>query len=61
MAGESILIIEPDEALLKTVIEQILLPHGFKPLAARNLEEGLKIALNNAPQLPTPGTSFPLF
>ena len=51
MAGESILIIEPDEALLKTVIEQILLPHGFKPLAARNLEEGLKIALNNAPQL----------
>ncbi|RPJ55185.1 MAG: response regulator, partial [Dehalococcoidia bacterium] len=51
MTGESILIVEPDEVLLKTMSEQVLSPYGFKPLAAQNPEDGLNIALNNGPHL----------
>ncbi|MBN1993627.1 MAG: PAS domain-containing protein [Anaerolineae bacterium] len=51
MAGQSILVIEPDLTLSKTISEQILLPHGFKPLLAQNQAEGLRIALTEAPRL----------
>ena len=51
MARENILVIEPDEALLKTISEQILLPDGFKPLLARDQEQGLSMALTESPDL----------
>ena len=49
MARESILVVEPDEVLLKTISEQILLPDGFKPFLARDQEQGLDMALTESP------------
>jgi PAS domain S-box-containing protein len=51
VVSKSILVVEPDEALLKTISEQVLQPYGFKPLLARDQEQGLKIALTESPAL----------
>lgn len=51
MAGEKILIIDPDAGLLKTVADKVLSPHGFRPLLARGHDEGIKIAADQSPDL----------
>jgi PAS domain S-box-containing protein len=51
VARERILVVEPDEVLLKTISEKILLPDGFKPFLARDQEQGLDMALTESPDL----------
>jgi PAS domain S-box-containing protein len=51
VASERILVVGPDETLLKTISEQVLLSNGFNPLLAQNQEDGLKIALTESPHL----------
>lgn len=50
MAGETILVIEPDIELQKN-LENILTLQGFKPLQAYNQNEGVKLAISKSPQL----------
>ncbi|HXV97670.1 MAG TPA: hypothetical protein VEC93_04540, partial [Anaerolineae bacterium] len=51
MAGEKILIVDPNAGLLESVAEQVLTPHGFKPLLAYSQNEGVKLAVAKSPQL----------
>jgi PAS domain S-box-containing protein len=51
VTGERILIVDPDAALLKTVAEKVLSPHGFRPLLARGQGEGLQMAVDESPHL----------
>lgn len=51
MAGEKILIIDPNVELAKTVAEQVLSPHGFRPLLARGQDEGIKMVTAEPPRL----------
>lgn len=51
MAGEKILIVDPDTRLSKTVAEQVLAPHGFKLLLARGQDEGVRTAVAESPHL----------
>jgi signal transduction histidine kinase/DNA-binding response OmpR family regulator len=51
VAGERILIVNPDAGYLEKVAEQILSAHGFKPLLAYNQHEGIKLAVAKSPQL----------
>jgi signal transduction histidine kinase/FixJ family two-component response regulator len=51
VAGEKILIVDLDAGLLETVAEQVLSPHGFRPLFARGQDEGLKAAVDESPHL----------
>lgn len=50
MAGETILVIEPDIELQKN-LENTLTLHGFKLLQAYNQNEGVKLAISKSPQL----------
>jgi PAS domain S-box-containing protein len=51
VAGERILIVDPDARLLKTVAEQVLSPNGFKPLLAQGQDEGMRMAVTEFPHL----------
>jgi PAS domain S-box-containing protein len=51
LAGEKILIIDPDTELLENSAEKILSPYGYKPLLAYSHSEGVKLSLAKAPQL----------
>jgi PAS domain S-box-containing protein len=51
VAGEKILIVDPDAGLLESVAEQVLAPHGFKPLLAYSQNEGVKLAVAKSPHL----------
>ncbi len=51
MAGEKILIIDPNVDLQQNVVEQILIPHGFKSLQAYSQNEGVKLAIAKSPDL----------
>ena len=59
MAGEKILVIGSDVELLKIVSEQVLSPHGFNPLLAKGQNEGVKVAVAEAPHLSRPGNLWP--
>ncbi len=51
MAGEKILVVDPDVGLQQNVAEQILIPYGFKPLQAYSQNEGAKLAIAKTPDL----------
>ncbi|MBI1879154.1 MAG: hypothetical protein HYR94_13195 [Chloroflexi bacterium] len=51
MAGEKILIVDLNTELLERVAEQVLVPHGFKPLLAYSQNEGVKLAVSKSPDL----------
>ena len=51
MAAEKILVIGLDAGLPKTVADEMLSPHGFRPLLAVGHHEGVKAAIDEAPSL----------
>ncbi|GIK40280.1 MAG: hypothetical protein BroJett011_41130 [Chloroflexota bacterium] len=51
MAGEKVLIVNSNVELVESIAEQILVPHGFKPLLAYSQNEGVKLAVAKSPQL----------
>lgn len=51
MAGERILIVDSDAELVENIAEQVLTPHGFKPLLSYSQNEGVKLAVSKSPQL----------
>ena len=51
MAEEKILIVDPDTRLLNSMAEQVLSPHGFKPLLAADQDQGVRMAVTEEPQL----------
>ena len=51
MAGEKILVVGSDAGLLETVKEDVLSPHGFRPIAAVGENEGVEAAVDESPHL----------
>ncbi len=51
MAGEKILVIDPDTDRLNKIGDQILAPYGYKPFLTDNLDEGVKLIIVQSPQL----------
>jgi PAS domain S-box-containing protein len=51
VATEKILVVGLDAGLLKTVADEMLSPHGFKPLLAAGHDEGVKAAIDESPSL----------
>jgi PAS domain S-box-containing protein len=51
VAGEKILIVDPNVELQQNVVEQILIPHSYKPLQAYSQNEGVKLAIAKSPDL----------
>jgi DNA-binding response OmpR family regulator len=50
VAGERILIVDPNAGLLEGV-EKMLASHGFSPLLAYSQNEGVKLAVTKSPEL----------
>lgn len=51
MAGEKVLIVDSNVELVENIAEEILTPHGFKPLLAYSQNEGVKLAVAKSPQV----------
>jgi PAS domain S-box-containing protein len=51
VAGEKILIVDPDTGLLHQIANQVLTPYGYKPLLVDNPDEGVRLILTQSPRL----------
>jgi PAS domain S-box-containing protein len=51
VAGEKILVVGSDAGLLKNLASEVLSPLGFRPLLAVGQDEGVKIAVDESPNL----------
>ncbi len=51
MAGEKVLVIDDHKDSLEFVVDCVLVPNGYRPLTARDGEEGLHKALTEEPDL----------
>lgn len=51
MANETILVVDDGQDNREFIVEYVLQPNGFKPLTARDGEEGLRLALEHEPDL----------
>lgn len=51
MSGETILVVDDSKPTRDFVVDYVLKPNGYRPLTARDGEEGLRVALDKLPDL----------